>query len=102
MSKSWTPDELAAASSAMKAARHMSYEEFCAAPVLRLEYKGRDSWARPVYECDGKLYVDVDPRKSKPADICTKQGSAFDGEPSAPIPDNTIVEFVPERDTWPF
>ena len=77
MSKSWTPDELAAASSAMKAAGHMSYEEFCAAPVLRLEYKGRDSWDRPVYECDGKLYVDVDPRKSKPADICTKQGNAF-------------------------
>lgn len=32
MSKSWTPEELAAASSAMKAAGHMSYEEFCTAP----------------------------------------------------------------------
>ena len=30
MSKSWTPEELAAASAAMKAAGHMSYEEFCA------------------------------------------------------------------------
>lgn len=30
MSKSWTPDELAAASAAMKAEGHMSYEEFCA------------------------------------------------------------------------
>lgn len=32
----------------------------------------------------------------------TDHGYAFDGEPSAPIPDNVIVEFVPERDTWPF
>ena len=31
MSKSWTPEELAAASAAMKAEGHMSYEEFCAA-----------------------------------------------------------------------
>lgn len=29
MSRDWTPDELAAASAAMKAAGHMSYEEFC-------------------------------------------------------------------------
>ena len=30
MSKSWTPEELAAASAAMKAEGHMSYEEFFA------------------------------------------------------------------------
>ena len=30
MSKSWTPEELAAASAAMKAEGYMSYEEFCA------------------------------------------------------------------------
>lgn len=30
MSKSWMPEELAAASAAMKAEGHMSYEEFCA------------------------------------------------------------------------
>lgn len=47
MSKSWTPEELAAASAAMKAEGHMSYEEFCAAPVLRLEHRGRDSWGAP-------------------------------------------------------
>ena len=29
MSKSWTPEELAAASAAMKGEGHMSYEEFC-------------------------------------------------------------------------
>ena len=102
MSKSWTPEELAAASAAMKAEGHMSYEEFCAASVLRLEYRGRDSWDRPVYECDGRLYVDVDPRRSRPADIYTKQGNAFDGEPCDPVPEGTIIEFVPARDTWDF
>lgn len=59
-------------------------------------------WGRPVYECDGRLYVDVDPRRSRPADICTKQGNAFDGEPCDPVPKETIIEFIPERDTWPF
>ena len=102
MSKSWTPEELAAASAAMKAEGHMSYEEFCAAPVLRLEHRGRDSWGCPVYECDGRLYVDVDPRRSRQADICTKQGNAFDGEPCDPVPEGTIIEFVPARDTWDF
>ena len=29
MSRDWTPDELRAVSVAMKAAGHMSYEEFC-------------------------------------------------------------------------
>lgn len=62
----------------------------------------RDSWGRPVYECDGRLYVDVDPRRSRPADICTKQGNAFDGEPCDPVPERTIIEFVPKRDTWDF
>ena len=76
MSKSWTPEELAAASAAMKAKGHMSYEDFCAAPVLR--------------------------RRSRPADIYTKQGNAFDGEPCDPVPEGTIIEFVPARDTWDF
>lgn len=47
MSKSWTPEELAAASAAMKAEGHMSYEEFCAAPVLRLEHRGRRQLGSP-------------------------------------------------------
>lgn len=29
LSRDWTPEELAAASAAMKAEGHMSYEEFC-------------------------------------------------------------------------
>lgn len=70
--------------------------------VLEMHWLGRDSWDRPVYECGGQLYVDVDPRRSRQPDICTKQGNAFDGEPCDPIPEDAIVEFVPERDTWPF
>lgn len=69
---------------------------------LVLNYKGRDSWDRPVYECGGRLYVDVDPRKSRKPGICTKQWNAFDGEPLAPIAEDAEIEFVPERDTWNF
>ena len=43
MSKSWTPEELAAASAAMKAKGHMSYEDFCAAPEnWRMEEGGSE------------------------------------------------------------
>lgn len=102
MSRDWTPDELAAASAAMKAAGHMSYEEFSDAPMLELHHIGRDSWDRPMYECDGRLYVDTDPRRSKLPNICTKQCNEFNGEPCDPVPDNLILVFTPERDTWPF
>ena len=45
-----------------------------------LTYKGRDSWDRPVYEAAGRLYVDVNPRKSyKPN---TKRGVGY----PAPLP----------------
>jgi len=47
--------------------------------ALLLMYKGRDSWDRPVYECDGILYVDVEPRSDQP-NICTKSANEFDGE----------------------
>lgn len=105
MSKDWTPAELQAASAAMKAAGHMSYEEFCDElaknPLkLVLRHVGRDSWDRPVYECEGRLYVDVDPRSWRPPDICTKQGNEFNGEPLDQIPAGTEIDFIPARDVW--
>lgn len=68
--------------------------------TLVLTYKGRDSWSRPIYEASGCLYVDVNPRKSYKADICTKCQNEFDGEPDMPIAEDIQVEFVPCRDTW--
>lgn len=67
---------------------------------LILNYIGRDSWDRPVYDCDGRLYVDVDPRKNRSPDICTKSGNEFDGEPDYPIAEDAKIEFIPYRDTW--
>lgn len=65
-------------------------------PVI---FKGRDSWSRPVYEDpSGRLLVDVDPRKDRKPDICTKQGNAFDGEPCDPVEGD--FDFIPCRDTW--
>ncbi|MBM6976700.1 hypothetical protein [Intestinimonas butyriciproducens] len=58
------------------------------------------SWSRPVYECSGRLYVDVDPREGRKPEICTKQGNDFDGEPCDPPPEGVEVEFIPYRDTW--
>ena len=66
---------------------------------LVLGLLGRDSWNRPVYEDEtGLLLVDVDPRKDRKPDICTKNGNAFDGEPCDPVQAEFV--FVPYRDTW--
>lgn len=67
---------------------------------LTLYYKGRDSWGRPVYESDGKLFVDVDPQKGSKPDICSKQGNEFDGEPDVSVREDVQISFVPCRDTW--
>ena len=67
---------------------------------LILTHIGRDDWERPVYKSDGKLYVDVDPRKNRKPDICTKHNNEFYGEPDTPISAGTIVEFIPARDVW--
>ena len=67
--------------------------------VLILTHKGRDSWDRPVYECEGRLYVDVDPRINSAPNICTKLNNEFDGEPDYPVR-NAEFKFVPSRDTW--
>lgn len=66
---------------------------------LPIIFKGRDSWSRPVYEdLNGRLLVDVDPRKGRGPDICTKQGNAFDGEPCDPVDGD--FDFIPCRDIW--
>lgn len=53
---------------------------------LELTYIGLDSWSRPVYEdIDGKLFVDVDNRKNRDPEICTKYNNQFEGEPDTPI-----------------
>lgn len=66
---------------------------------IPLIYQGRDSWSRPVYQGpSGRFYVDVDPRKDRKPDICTKQGNTFDGEPCDPVASD--FDFIPFRDTW--
>ncbi len=67
---------------------------------LVLTYKGCDDWDRPVYETEGRLYVDTDPRKGCSPNLCTKCNNDFYGEPDMPIAEETEVEFVPSRVTW--
>ena len=69
--------------------------------VLVLSHVGRDNWNRPVYECEGRLYVDADPRKSSRPEICTKQNNDFYGEPCDRV-ESTEFKFTPRRDTWDF
>ena len=68
--------------------------------AITLEYIGRDSWSRPVYHHDGRLYVDTDPRSYMPPALCSKYGNTFDGEPDNPISPHIQVIFSPHRDTW--
>ena len=66
---------------------------------LPIIFKGWDSWDRPVYEDpSGRLLVDVDPRKDRKPDICTKQWNAFNGEPCDPVEED--FDFIPCRYTW--
>ncbi len=65
---------------------------------LILTFIGCDSWSRPVYETNGKLYVDVDPCEHLEPSICTKCDNEFDGEPDWPV--EAEFEFVPCRITW--
>lgn len=67
---------------------------------LILKFIGRDSWDKPVYEADGKLYVDIDPLKKRTPNICTKSNNEFYGEPDIPIGTNIQIKFEPCRDTW--
>lgn len=65
-----------------------------------LNFKGYDDWDRPVYEADGRLYVDTDPRKNSKPHICTKYNNDFYGEPDTPIAEDIEVEYAPYRATW--
>lgn len=65
---------------------------------LVLKFIGRDSWGRPVYEAEGKLYVDVAPLKDHEPDICTKNNNTFNGEPCDSVKAEFV--FVPCRDVW--
>ena len=67
---------------------------------LTLYYKGRDSWRRPVYESDGKLFVDVNPQKGSRPGVCSKYNNEFDGEPDTSVREDVQITFVPCRDTW--
>ena len=68
--------------------------------TLILHFKGWDDWDRPVYENDGRLYVDVDPRIHRKPEICTKSDNQFFGEPDSPVPEDTAITFEPQRFTW--
>ena len=67
--------------------------------TLKLVYKGRDGWDRPVYECEGTLYVDVDPSCECPH-IHTKSNNEFDGKPDYPVGEDVEIIFIPKRDRW--
>jgi len=67
--------------------------------TLELTHIGRDSFSRPVYECNGNLYVDANPSSEFP-EICTKSNNEYDGEPDWPIDEDVEVIFIPERDRW--
>lgn len=73
---------------------------------IALTYIGNDSRNRPIYKDRyGKLFVDVDPRKNRKPEICTKYNNDFDGEPDIPINytiaySNVEIEFIPIRIVW--
>jgi hypothetical protein len=67
---------------------------------LTMTFKGWDDWNRPVYESEGRLYCDVDPRKDHAPELCTKCGNDFYGEPDSPVPVGIEITFIPYRATW--
>lgn len=72
---------------------------------LILSHIGNDSFDRPVYKNGNNLFVDVDPRKDRKPEICTKMNNCFNGEPDIPIQylkgyEDVEIEFLPKRITW--
>jgi len=68
--------------------------------TVTLFFLGNDDFDRPVYELDGYLYVDVDPRKDWPPAIHTKNNNDFYGEPCSPVFKDVEIVFDPFRITW--
>lgn len=68
---------------------------------MRKELKliGVDNWSRPVYECEGRLFCDIDPSSVQP-DLHSKANNQFDGEPDSPAFEDDEVIFIPHRITW--
>ncbi|MDR1840813.1 MAG: hypothetical protein LBQ86_02700 [Holophagales bacterium] len=67
--------------------------------TLELTFIGLDSWSRPVYRGNSGLYVDVDPRRDRPPEICTKCNNDYEGEPDWSVPETTQIVFSPSRYT---
>lgn len=56
MSRDWTPEELQAASAAMIAAGHMSYEEFCA-ELARQTFRAEDYTIEYCPWCENEVVI---------------------------------------------
>ena len=66
----------------------------------KLNFKGLDSWERPVYEDEnGKLWKDVDNRKNHLSieNLHTAVNNDFEGEPNNPMDAKCKVTFLPHR-----
>lgn len=73
--------------------------------TLVLNYIGKDSFSRPIYEYENRLFVDVEPRKDREPNICTVLNNIMGGEPDTPISvmkkyEDVEIEFSPKRITW--
>jgi len=67
--------------------------------TLILNFKGLDDWDYPVYECNGKLYVDINPNYPTPH-FHTKSNNEFDGEAEYPVGEDVEVVFTSPRVVW--
>jgi len=65
---------------------------------MKLVFIGWDNFERPVYDYEGILYYDTDPRAHVPPSIYTKQENEFNGEPCGRITEK--CKFYPKRKTW--
>lgn len=66
--------------------------------IRTMEYKGEDSWSRPVYQCieTGVLYKDITLGSETPY-LCSCNND-FDGEPDCPIRSDLKIYFIERED----